>query len=115
MSKERIEDRCTVNKNDLEKRYDRCSVYDSSSHLGWGCSWNECSGCCRGKTAVAEGWKVLGVEDGYDGLIEARWTELGTVVWMMFHVRWDILTFNSSTFRTKEGRERMQTTYATRV
>jgi 6-phosphofructokinase 1 len=30
------------------------------------------------KTADAAGWRVLGVEDGYDGLIEAKWKDLVT-------------------------------------
>ena len=60
------------------------------------------------KTAAAAGWKVLGVEDGYDGLIESRWTELSTM--SVDDVSREGGTFlrsaRSSRFRTKEGRER---------
>ena len=63
------------------------------------------------KTAVAAGWKVLGVEDGYDGLIESRWTELSTM--SVDDVSREGGTFlrsaRSSIFRTKAGREQAAT------
>ena len=63
------------------------------------------------KTAAAAGWKVLGVEDGYDGLIEARWTGLSTM--NVDDVSREGGTFlrsaRSSRFRTQEGRKQAAT------
>ena len=58
------------------------------------------------KTAIAAGWRVLGFEDGYNGLIDGRFVELSLGV--LQDVGRDGGTFlrsaRSERFRTEQGR-----------
>jgi len=60
------------------------------------------------KTALSKGWRVIGIEDGYNGLIEGRFIELhSTIIDDLAREGGTFLrSARSAAFRTPEGRSR---------